>query len=125
MRWILPYQGRYWEFDDSRLTAAEARLQKRLTGGSTPSVAGASRFELDPDAVVAALVIARRRAGLSVEEAVSIDDELLDLTAVAEATEAAVKAARAPGGGVEDDEIVRAEPFGDEPVTKRARKTAS
>jgi hypothetical protein len=99
----LPYQGRDWEFDDSRLTAAEARLQKRLCGGSSPSIAGASRFELDPDAVVAALVIARKRAGLPLEEAASIDDDALDLTAVAEATEKAAKAAHTP---VAEEEVV-------------------
>lgn len=114
MKWILPYQGRDWVFDDSRLTAGEARLQKRLCGGSTPSAAGTARFELDPDALVAALVIARKRAGLPIEEAVSIDDDELDLTAVAEATEKAAKvrvAVAIEPDAVDEpaDEIVRAD----------------
>lgn len=126
MKWILPYQGRDWEFDDARLTAGEARLQKRVTGGSTPSAAGASRFELDPDALVAALIIARRRAGLPIEEAASIDDELLDLSAVGEATEAAAKAAHTPAveaAGVVEGEVVGGD--GDAPSPKRTRKTVS
>lgn len=95
MKWVLPYQGRNWVFDDSRITASEARLQKRITGGATPATAGAARFELDPDAFVAALAIARRRAGLDLAEAVAIDDDDFDLTAIVEATEAAVKAEQA------------------------------
>lgn|GEM_PF-5833055 len=92
---MIPYQGRDWVFDDSRITASEARIQKRITSGNTPSVAGGARFELDPDAFVAALVIARKRAGLELADAFNIDDDELDLTAIIEATEAAVKAENA------------------------------
>lgn len=117
MKWILPYAGQDWVFDDSRITASEARLQKRLCGGATPSVAAASRFELDPDAIVAALVIARRRAGLPVDEAIVVDDDDLDLTAVADATAEAAK-----GGTVAEP----AEPEADEePAPKRTRKSVA
>jgi hypothetical protein len=109
LKWQLPYQGRTYEFDDARLTAAEARLQKRLCGGATPTQASASRFELDPDALVAALVIARKREGLPLDEALSVDDEALDLAAVGEATEAAMKAAvPTPAQDAAAEEIARA-----------------
>lgn len=96
MKWIIPYQGRNWVFDDARITASEARLQKRITGGATPAAAGGQRFELDPDVFVAALAIARKRAGLELAEAISIDDDELDLTAIVEATEEAIKATHTP-----------------------------
>lgn len=126
MKWQIPYAGKTWEFDDSRITASEARLQKRLCGGATPSVANASRFELDPDAIVAGLAIARRRAGLPVDEAIVIDDEELDLTAVMDATAEAAKGATTPTP--EQDEaaaVVLAEAGEFEPAPKRTRKSAA
>jgi hypothetical protein len=59
----VPYQGREYVFDDSRLTHSEARLQKRVTGGMTPIAAEEARQGLDPDAWLAVLLIGMRRAG--------------------------------------------------------------
>jgi hypothetical protein len=100
VKWYLPYgtgdDVETFEFDDSRLTAAEARLQKRLTEGATPTKADALRLEGDPDALTAALVIARRRAGLDDMTAVQVDADALDIVAVIEATfDAAKKAVKA------------------------------
>lgn len=86
MKWQIPYAGETYEFDDVRLTASEARLQKRLTDGMTPVAAENARAQLDPDAWVAALAIARRRIGLDAEAAVDIDGDELDLMAAASAT---------------------------------------
>lgn len=69
MKWHIPYQGREWVFDDSRITASEARLQKRVTAGLAgsnglaPAEADARRNVLDPDAWIAGLLIAMRREG--------------------------------------------------------------
>ena len=117
---MLPYQGKTWEFDDSRITASEARTQKRLTGGATPTQASAQRFELDPDALVAALVIARRRAGLSAEDAAVVDADDLELTAVAEATE------RAAGGNrsEQSEQSEQSERSEADPVSEPDREAA-
>lgn len=70
MKWHIPYEGREWVFDDSRITASEARLQKRVTAGLAPGSNGlapaeadARRNVLDPDAWIAGLLIAMRREG--------------------------------------------------------------
>lgn len=128
MKWQIRYQGRIWEFDDTKLSMPEARLQKRISGGMTPVAAERARQELDPDALSAALAIARKRAGLPLEEAIVVadDDEEIDVIKVAEGSVAAGLAAATPA---EDEaaEIVRAE-VADEPAEatpKRARKTAN
>jgi hypothetical protein len=92
MKWQIPYEGKTWEFDDERLTASEARIQKRLTDGMTPVRAEAARMEGDPDVLIAALVIARVRAGVDREEALVVNDELVDLVAITDATNAALDA---------------------------------
>lgn len=79
MKWQIPYNGRDWEFDDQRLTLTEASLQKRLAGGGTPADIEERRLGRDGDAWLAALVIARRRAGLSPEEALDVDGDRFDL----------------------------------------------
>ena len=113
MKWYLPYghgdDVETFEFDDARLTAAEARIQKRITEGATPTRADQLRMEGDPDALTAALVIARRRAGVPDLQAVQVDADALDIVAVIEATFAAAKNA--------------AEPAEDEPkAPRRARR---
>ena len=127
MKWAIPYGGELWEFDDTRMTASEARLQKRITEGMTPTQATRARFELDPDVFVAALVIARRRAGLELDEALAIDDEALDLTAIADATEQVVRkeqneraAERARASDTEADADTDGE--GDEPAPAKTRR---
>ncbi|WP_103381942.1 hypothetical protein [Pseudonocardia dioxanivorans] len=95
MKWQIPYDGRTWEFDDARVTASEARLQKQLTGGLSPTAADAARLGLDPDAWIAALVIARRRAGLEPEEATAVDDARFELGAISDATNAFYQAENA------------------------------
>ena len=97
MKWVCPYQGTDWVFDDDRLTATEARIQKRLTEGMTPVQADQARQDADPDALVAALVIARRRAGLDPVEAAQVDPDEFDVVeALGSTLEAAQEAMRAP-----------------------------
>lgn len=121
MKWQIPYQGRTWEFDDSRLTFSEARMQKRITAGLTPTAADRARHELDPEALIAALVIARKRAGLPVEEAAlidsDIDDELIvgDEAGVADLTVEVAEAVPTPAEDEAAKEVIRA---------KRTRKVA-
>jgi hypothetical protein len=104
VKWQIPYDGRTWEFDDGRITASEARTQKRLTDGLMPTAADSARLALDPDAWVAALVIARRRAGLSAEDAVAVDDAQLELSAITDATKAFYEAASPDEAADETDE---------------------
>lgn len=85
-KWQIPYQGTVYVFDDASITASEARLQKRMTRdplagtpGLTPAEADEKREQLDPEPWVAALAIARRRAGLATEVAVDINGDDLDL----------------------------------------------
>lgn len=85
-KWLIPYGDRTWEFDDTRLTASESRLHKALTGGLSPLAGERARFELDGDAWVAALVIARRRTGMSADDASRVDADEVDLTAALRAT---------------------------------------
>lgn len=97
MRWRIPYAGEIYEFDDSRLTRAESILQKRLTGGLSPVATERARLDqLDDDAWLAALVIARRRIGLSDEAAEDINDDEFDVLAIPVATQAAVAAETKP-----------------------------
>lgn len=98
MKWLVPYQDTTWTFDDERITASEARLQKRITDGLLPAQADGARAQMDPDAWVAALVIARRRSGMSADDALKIDADDLDLMACMNATSGA------------DDEAEPAEP---------------
>lgn len=86
MKWTTEYAGETYTFDDLRLTASEARLQKRITDGMSPAGAERARFELDPDAWVAALVIGRRRIGLDVAAALDVDADEIDLMACMAAT---------------------------------------
>lgn len=93
MKWFIPYAGETYEFDDARMTASEARLQKRLTDGLSPNAAERARLEqLDGDAWLAALVIARLRLGLSTEDAADIDLDEFDLMLIPGATQAAAVA---------------------------------
>lgn len=92
MKWHIPYAGETYEFDDARLTASEARLQKRVTGGMSPVDAERAREELDPDAWVSALAIARLRIGLDAAAAVDIDGDEVDLMAAASATRSGLEA---------------------------------
>jgi hypothetical protein len=94
VKWRIPYAGEVLVFDDGRITASEARLQKRLTGGLSVTKAENERMELDPDAWVAALAIARRRAGMSVDEAIDIDLDQLELVQIMDVTREAVLAER-------------------------------
>lgn len=121
MKWQIPYGGRTWELDDSRITASEARLQKRLTGGLSPVAADAARTELDPDAWFAGLAIARKRTGLAIEEAVAIDDEQLNLGDILDTTTAAYAAeAKAAKDKAENDTAPGEEQSVDEPATEAA-----
>lgn len=95
MKWQIPYAGTTWVLDDSRFTASEARLQKRLTGGWSLTEAENKRLELDGDAWIAALAIARRRTGMSADEAIEIDLDELDLMPIMKATEDAARADQA------------------------------
>lgn len=79
MKWQIPYAGEVYEFDDMRLTGSEARLQKRITGGLTPAEAEEKRLQRDEEAWLAALAIARRRIGMSADDAVDVDMDLLEL----------------------------------------------
>lgn len=100
MKWLISYAGETWTFDDARLTAAEARLQKRITDGMLPMQAEQARGLMDPDAWVSALVIARRRTGLDANAALDIDADEVDVMEcmrltreIGEAEVAALKAA--------------------------------
>jgi hypothetical protein len=108
VRWRIPYDGREGDFEDTRMTAGEAALQKRLTGGATPTAADALREELDPDAWVAALTIARRRAGLDEHEATDLDLDRFDLDATGPATRRATSLDERAAGDREALAIARA-----------------
>lgn len=70
------YEDTTYEFDDDKMSLGEARWIKQATG-----LVGSSFFEaarkLDPDAILAILVMAMRRAGLKDTEmdAIYADDE--------------------------------------------------
>jgi hypothetical protein len=84
----LPYEGTEFVFDDARMTASEARLQKNASGGMSPAEAERRRYLLDPDAWVGALLIAMRRSGRADVKADDLDLDALELTAIVSATEA-------------------------------------
>lgn len=63
MIFAFKYEGKAYDFDDERMGLGEARWVKRVTGLTGSDFFGAAR-KLDPDAVVAILVMAMRRAGL-------------------------------------------------------------
>lgn len=86
MKWLTEYAGETYIFDDARLMASEARLQKRITAGMSPAAAERARFELDPDAWISALVIGRRRSGLDEVAAADVDADKFDLMACMAAT---------------------------------------
>jgi predicted nucleic acid-binding protein len=92
VKWHIPYAGEVLVFDDGRITASEARLQKRITGGMSVIEAENKRLELDPDAWIAALAIARRRGGVTADEAVDIDLDQLELVQIMDRTREAVTA---------------------------------
>jgi hypothetical protein len=94
VKWQIPYAGDVLVFDDDRITASEARLQKRLTGGMAVTEAENKRMELDPDAWIAALAIARRRTGMNADEAVDIDLDQLELLQIMDRTREVVIAER-------------------------------
>jgi hypothetical protein len=91
MRWTIPYDDTDYEFDDGRFTASEARLQKRLTDGMNVVQAETARNGLDPDAWIAALVVARRRTGMTADVAADIDLDAFELVKIAEATKRSVQ----------------------------------
>ncbi|QJY46652.1 hypothetical protein [Pseudonocardia broussonetiae] len=92
MKWLIPYAGETFTFDDERLSASEARLQKRITVGMAPFVAERAREQMDPDAWVAALVIGRLRSGLDAIAAADIDADEVDLMAAMKLTREAGQA---------------------------------
>lgn len=57
------YENKAFDFDDERMGLGEARWVKQMTGLTGSDFFAAAR-KLDPDAVVAILVLAMRRAGL-------------------------------------------------------------
>lgn len=95
MKWLMEYAGKVWTYDDSRLTASEARVQKRITDGLLPAQADQARMQLDPEAWVSALVIARRRSGLAPDVALDVDADELDLMDAIALTSADLEAERA------------------------------
>lgn len=58
------YEGKAYDFDDERMGLAEARYLKREFGLVGTEFFTACR-KLDPDALIALLVLAMRRAGLT------------------------------------------------------------
>lgn len=111
MKWLIPYQGQTWTFDDDRITSSEARIQKRITGGLLPAQADAARAQMDPDAWESALAIARLRSGMDREKALAIDSDDLELTACMTATREAGEAElRAARQADDDTPSVEAEP---------------
>lgn len=92
MKWLIPYAGETYTFDDEHISVSEARVQKAITDGMRPSAAEEARQEMDPDAWVAALVIARRRIGMAPADALDINVDEVDLMACMAATREAGRA---------------------------------
>lgn len=76
MIFMFKYDGKSYDYDDEKMGLGEARWVKKETG-----LVGANFFEaaraLDPDAIVAILVMAMRRAGVietKMEDIYSGDD---------------------------------------------------
>lgn len=95
MKWHIPYDGREWIFDDSRVTASEARLQKRVTGGLAPAEADQRRNVLDDDAWTAGLLIAMRREGEEDLRPERIDPDAFVLSDIVDRTLEVARAAAA------------------------------
>jgi hypothetical protein len=113
VKWLIPYAGETYTFDDEHISVSEARVQKAITDGMRPSAAEEARQEMDPDAWVAALVIARRRIGMEPADALDINVDEVDLMACMAATRAA--------GHAELAELKAAKAKVDAPAKPRAR----
>ncbi len=83
MKLNLPYEGTVYVFDTDVLSLAEAFTVKAVSGLRAGAFLAAV-FDLDPGAWLAMLVLAKRRAGEAVL-AEEIDQDKVDLVAVAEA----------------------------------------
>jgi len=94
MIWLIPYKGTTYKYDDARVNASEARLAKRISGGLAPVELERRRWLLDPDAWLAALAVAMRRAG-SDATSDEIDLDELVLTDIVDTSTAAARAALA------------------------------
>lgn len=75
MKFLFKYEDAAYTFDDEKMSLGEARFVRTVTGYT-----GAEFFEqarkLDPDAIMAILVMAKRRAGEEAKmEDFDLDDE--------------------------------------------------
>lgn len=65
------HQEKAYQFDDERMSLAEARWVKREFGMTGPTLFGAFQ-ELDPDALLAIFALALKRGGVEIETAADI-----------------------------------------------------
>jgi hypothetical protein len=93
VRWILPYDGTDWFYDDSRRpTVYEAQLMMQVSDDLQQALAAEN-----PNAWLAALVVARKRAGLPVDRARKVNADLLEMEDCVNATLAEAQRAKDEG----------------------------
>jgi len=89
-------EGADYEFDDSTLLVEEARLIKKYTGMGLKSFTEASK-DGDPDALVAIVYLAKRRAGEAIRWQDLDNLDLAKLEAIDETIRDASQPHEAPG----------------------------
>lgn len=121
MRWILPYDGIDWFYDDGRRpTVYEAQLMMQVSGGLFGDALEQALAQENPNAWLAALVVARKRAGLPIDRARKVNADLLEMEDCITATLAEAQRAK--------DERDASPDTGEDkpkPVRQARRKTAA
>lgn len=115
MKLDLAYDGTTYTYDTEQMSLAEAFTVKTITG-DRPGAFTTALLEMDPHAILAALLLARRRAG-DVLAADDIDREKVDVIGFAAAARQTIDA---------EVMALTAKPATTKPAVKRtAKPTAS
>lgn len=118
MRWILPYEGTDWFYDDARRpTVYEAQLMMQVSGGLYGDELTQALARENPNAWLAALVVARKRSGMPTDRARKVDADRLELEDCVEATFAELQRAKDEAPAAEQSKPAR------RPRTPKAAET--
>lgn len=121
MRWIAPYDGTDWFYDDDRRpTVYEAQLMMQVSGGLFGDELQQALAQENPNAWLAALVVARKRSGLPIDRARKVDADRLELEDCINATIAEAQRAK-DARGTADDAQEAPKP----PARRAGRKSAA
>lgn len=120
MKWIAPYEGTDWYYDDARRpTVYEAQLMMQVSGGLYGDELTHALARENPNAWLAALVVARKRSGMPADRARKVDPDRLELEDCINATYAEMQRAKEQAGEASEAPT-------DEPKSsRRARRAKS